>query len=58
MSLFNGLRAVGTETAKLSLALGAILIPLFLATLAVDRVRGISMAPSWSIVSVLKDVWF
>jgi hypothetical protein len=58
MSLFTGLRAVLTETAKLSLALGAILVPLFLATLAVDHVRGGSTDSSWTFVAMLKDVWF
>jgi hypothetical protein len=58
MSLFAGLRAVAIETAKLSLALGVILIPLFLATIAVDHVRGNSLTPSWSFVTVLNDVWY
>ncbi len=58
MSLYAVLRAVGIETVKLSLALGVILIPLFLATIAVDHVRGNLIAPSWSFVTVLKDIWF
>ncbi len=58
MSLFKSLNAVATETAKLSVALGLILIPLFLATLAVDHIRGGVLIPSWSFVTLLKDVWF
>ena len=58
MSLFKGLNAVATETAKLSVALGLILIPLFLATLAVDHIRSGVLIPSWSFVTLLKDVWF
>lgn len=59
MSLFAGLRAVGIETIKLSLALSVILIPLFLATIAVDHVRGNVIPPSGSFVTMLKDsIWF
>lgn len=58
MQTVLALRTVASETAKLAFVLGAILIPLFFATLAIDHVRGNSSVPGFSVVSTFKSVWF
>ncbi len=58
MQMFSALRTVASETAKLAVALSAILIPVFLATMAVDHFRGSATVPAFSVVSMLKGVWY
>ncbi len=58
MQMYLSLRSVAHETAKLAAALGAILIPLFLVTMAIDHMRGNLSSPVFSAVSMLKSVWF
>lgn len=58
MEMVLALRTVASETTKLAFVLGAILIPLFLATLAIDHIRGNSSVPVFSVVSMFKGVWF
>lgn len=58
MQMVLALRTVANETTKLAFALGSILIPLFLATLAIDHVRGNASVPVFSVVSMFKSVWF
>jgi hypothetical protein len=56
--MFPALRTVASETAKLAVALSAILIPIFLATMAIDHYRGSASVPIFSVVSMLKSVWY
>ncbi len=58
MQMFMAIRSVASETAKLAVALGAILIPLFLLAVALEHIRGGTAAPVDSVVSLLKGVWF
>jgi hypothetical protein len=58
MQMFLAMRTVAGETAKLAMALGAILLPLFFVTLAIDHIRGSASVPVFSVASLLKGVWF
>lgn len=58
MHAFTAIRTVASETAKLAIALGAILIPLFFAAVAFEHVRANGSGSAFSVVSILKDVWF
>ena len=58
MQTVSAIRTVASETAKLAFVLGAILMPLFFAMLAIDHIRGNASVPVFSVVSMLKGVWF
>ncbi len=58
MQTYLAIRAVASETAKLAIALSAILVPLFLVSFAIERLRGDAASPVFSVVSLLKGVWF
>jgi hypothetical protein len=58
MQTYLAIRAVASETAKLAMALSAILVPLFLVAFAIERLGGDAASPAFSVVSLLKGVWF